>query len=225
MTTPFKVPAANQLIEENLGLVHACCHRLKGRGIEYDDLFSAGCIGLCKAAKGFDPSLGNQFSTYAVPVILGEIRRLFRDGGSIKVSRSLKELSVKINRISPTLERKLGREPTVAELAAALQVSPEQIAQATCAAQPVLSLTKPQDEPNQSHQWEVQVESHEEAFCNRYALHQMINRLPQDEQKLITLRYFQGLTQAVTAEELGLTQVQVSRKERQILKKLRSHLI
>ncbi len=213
-----------KLIEENLGLVHSCCHRLKQRGIEYEELYSAGCLGLCKAAKGFDPALGNAFSTYAVPVILGEIRRLFRDGGSVKVSRSLKELSLKIGRVTPALAEKLGHSPTPLDLAQALQVSPEQIVEASCATQPVLSLTRSDDEEKEG-QWDVSVESHEEAFCNGYALHQMLNRLPAEERQLITLRYFKGLTQTVTAGLLGCTQVQVSRRERQILKKLRNELI
>ena len=214
---------AEKLIEENLGLVHSCCHRLTGRGIEYEELYSAGCLGLCKAAKGFNPALGNAFSTYAVPVILGEIRRLFRDGGSVKVSRSLKELSLKIGRITPDLSKDLGRPPTPLELSQALQVSPEQIIEATCATRPVLSLTRNDDE--EESQWDVLVESHEEAFCNGYALRQMLSRLPHEEQELITLRYFKGLTQTVTAQRLGCTQVQVSRRERQILRKLRNELL
>ncbi len=211
------------LVEENLGLVHACCHRMKGKGIEYDDLFSAGCLGLCKAAKGFNPDLGNCFSTYAVPVILGEIRRLFRDGGSMKVSRSLKELSMKISRVTPLLEKQLGREPTLTELADALQVPKEQITEAACAARPVLSLTR--GEKGDADEWEVQVQSHEEDFCNHHALHQTLHTLPTEEQELITLRYFKGFTQTQTATMLGLTQVQVSRKERMILKKLRGYLL
>lgn len=212
-----------KLIEENLGLVHSCCHRLTGRGIEYEELYSAGCLGLCKAAKGFNPTLGNCFSTYAVPVILGEIRRLFRDGGSVKVSRSLKELSLKIGRITPTLAEQLGHPPTPGELAEALQVSPEQIVEATCASQPVLSLTR--NDEDKDGQWDVAVESHEESFIHGYALHQMLEQLSPQEKQLIILRYFQGCTQTVTAGKLGLTQVQVSRKERQILLKLRNQLV
>ncbi len=212
-----------KLIEENLGLVHSCCHRLTGRGIEYEELYSAGCLGLCKAAKGFNPTLGNAFSTYAVPVILGEIRRLFRDGGSVKVSRSLKELSLKIGHISPLLEKQLGHPPTPKELGEALGVAPEQIVEATCATRPVLSLTR--NEEGEEGQWDVAVESHEERFIHGYALQQVLERLPMDEKELITLRYFKGFTQAVTAGHLGCTQVQVSRRERQILKKLRNELI
>ncbi|MBR3844615.1 MAG: sigma-70 family RNA polymerase sigma factor [Clostridia bacterium] len=211
--------ARDRLIEQNMGLVHACCHRMTGKGIEYDDLFSAGCLGLCKAAQRFDPALGNCFSTYAVPVILGELRRLFRDGGSIKVSRTLKELSMKINRLSPRLAKELGREPTLTELATALEVTEDQVIEASCAARPVLSLTRTDDAGTE--EWDVQVESHEEEFCNRHALYQTVNALPEEERALITLRYFEGKTQAITAKELGLTQVQVSRKERVILSKMR----
>lgn len=104
------------LPEENLGLVHLCANRFRGRGIEYDDLYSAGCIGLLKAAEAFDCERGVKFSTYAVPVILGEIKRLFRDGGTVKVSRSLKELSLKAVRVRDEMSKELGREPTLSEL-------------------------------------------------------------------------------------------------------------
>lgn len=213
------VVTKDALIEQNMGLVHACCHKMTGKGIEYDDLFGAGCLGLCKAAKGFDPGRGLCFSTYAVPVILGEIRRLFRDGGSVKVSRSLKELSMKINKVTGPLTKTLGREPTVKELAEALAVSPEQITEALCAARPVLSLTVGEDSEQQ--EWDVRVESCEEELCDRQALRQMLAVLPEEEQQLIQLRYFEGKTQSVTAAALGMTQVQVSRKERAILQKMR----
>ncbi len=207
------------LIEENLGLVHACCHKLMGKGIEYDDLYGAGCLGLCKAAQGFDPTLGNCFSTYAVPVILGEIRRLFRDGGSVKVSRSLKELTMKINRESAALESRLGREPTVWELSNALSVSPEQITEALCAARPVLSLTRAEE--GEQNEWDIPVDSCEEDFCTKEALRQTLAALPEQDRQLIILRYFKGNTQTVTARMLGMTQVQVSRRERAILQKMR----
>ena len=104
-------------IAKNLGLVHSCCSKFKGKGIEYDDLFQAGCVGLLKATKGFDESRGLMFSTYAVPVILGELKRMFRDGGSVKVGRTLKELSLKAVRVNEQLSKKLDREPTVSEIA------------------------------------------------------------------------------------------------------------
>ena len=112
-------------IEENLGLVHACAKRFKGRGIEYDDLYQAGCMGLVKAADNFNTELGYKFSTYAVPVIIGEIKRLFRDGGSVKISRGLKELSLKLTRESEKFISETGREPTVSELAEKLGISKE----------------------------------------------------------------------------------------------------
>ena len=117
-------------IENNLGLVRALCARFSGRGIEYDDLYQAGCMGLVKATDAFDSERGLCFSTYAVPVIMGEMRRLFRDGGAVKVSRSVKELGMKISRERQKLEQKLCREPTVKELALSLGVSPEEVAEA-----------------------------------------------------------------------------------------------
>ena len=107
----------NDFINKNLGLVHSCCSKFKGRGIEYEDMFQAGCIGLIKATKGFDETRGLMFSTYAVPVILGEIKRMFRDGGTVKVGRTLKELSLKVVRENERLSKTLGREPTVSEIA------------------------------------------------------------------------------------------------------------
>ena len=118
-------------IEENIGLVHACAHRFQGKGIEYDDLFQAGCMGLVKATDAFDTGRGVRFSTYAVPVILGEMRRLFRDGGTVKVSRSLKELGMKLNRCREQFAREHGREATITELAQQLQVTQEAVVEPT----------------------------------------------------------------------------------------------
>ena len=120
-------------ITQNLGLVHACAGRFRGRGMEYDDLYSAGCVGLIKAYDNFDESRGVCFSTYAVPVILGEIKKLFRDGGTVKVSRSLKELSLKISAVRERCVKETGQEPTVSQLAERLDVTPEQVADAMSA--------------------------------------------------------------------------------------------
>ncbi len=215
-------PAYHALVEENMGLVHTCCHRFVGKGIEYDDLFGAGCLGLCKAAKGFDPHLGYRFSTYAVPLILGEIRRLFRDGGSVKVSRSVKELGLAVHRVLPTLREKLGREPTVQELSGALGTSPEQVSEALCAARPVLSLS---GEGEDRRPFEIPVESKEEETCVRQALQQALAHLPDNDRELIRLRYFENKTQTLTAKALGMTQVQVSRRERVLLQQLRAGMI
>ncbi len=134
------------LITENLGLVHSCAHRFTGRGIEYEDLYQAGCMGLVKAFDAFDNERGTRFSTYAVPVILGEMRRLFRDGGTVKVSRSLKELSLKVMMEKEIFSVREGREPVVSELAEILEISPEEVTEALCAAAPVISLTVNEDD-------------------------------------------------------------------------------
>ena len=152
----------SRMIEENIGLVHACAHRFKGKGIEYDDLFQAGCMGLVKATDAFDSERGVRFSTYAVPVILGEMRRLFRDGGTVKVSRSLKELSMKAARQRDQFAKEHGREPTVSELAQALQVSEEAVVEALGAGAPPVSLTSEED----SSQLDLPVSSPEEQLSD-----------------------------------------------------------
>jgi len=206
-------------ITSNLGLVHACCKRFVGRGIEYDDLYQAGSLGLVKAVDGFDETKGLRLSTYAVPVILGEIKRLFRDGGTVKVSRSLKELSLKVTRLSAQLSLSLNREPTVCELAEKLQVSPEEISEALCAAQPTVSLTY--DNDGEVSQLDLPVESHEKEVSDRVAIRQVLDGLPPKDKELIYLRFYKSYTQQQTAGILGITQVQVSRREKAILINLR----
>ena len=220
---PLKQCSRDEFIENNLGLVHACANRFRGRGIEYDDLYSAGCMGLVKAYDAFDEERGGQFSTYAVPVILGEIKKLFRDGGSVKVSRSLKELSLKINAARDTLQKKTGAQPTVGELAAYLQVSPEQVAEAISAAMPVLSLTPVQDEDSPS-QFDIPVNSDEEKIAETLALRETLRRLDERDRLLIRCRFYEGKTQSETAKRLGTTQVQISRRERKLLAMLRGLL-
>ena len=220
---PLKQCSRDEFIENNLGLVHACANRFRGRGIEYDDLYSAGCMGLVKAYDAFDEERGVQFSTYAVPVILGEIKKLFRDGGSVKVSRSLKELSLKINAARDTLQKKTGAQPTVSELAAYLQVSPEQVAEAISAAMPVLSLTPVQDEDSPS-QFDIPVNSDEEKIAETLALRETLRRLDERDRLLIRCRFYEGKTQSETAKRLGTTQVQISRRERKLLARLRGLL-
>ncbi len=210
-------------VTENLGLVHSCCKHFVKRGIDYDDLFQAGCVGLIKAVDGFDETRGLCFSTYAVPVILGEIKRLFRDGGSIKVSRSLKELFLKATREKEKMEKDLCRQVTVSELAANLQVDPEELAEAFCAAQPTLSLTY--ESEGGTRELNLPTLSIEEEFSDKLDLDVALSRLEKTERDIIKLRYFGGLTQSQTAKTLGMTQVQVSRKEKKILNTLRQCLI
>ena len=161
-----------KMIEENLGLVHSCAHRFKGRGIEYDDLFQAGCMGLVKACDAFDFSRGVRFSTYAVPVILGEMRRLFRDGGTVKVSRSLKELSLRVVRGREQLAVRLGRDPTIEELAEELGLTREEVVEALNVSAPPLSLTVSSEEGET--QIDLPVQSPEENLSERMALRQIL---------------------------------------------------
>lgn len=212
----------DERIAENLGLVHACANRFRNRGLEYDDLFSAGCIGLCKAADGFDEALGFAFSTYAVPAILGEIRRLFRDGGAVKVSRTLKERARAAQKVQDALAAQWDRAPTVCEIAEKMGISEYETAELLNLAKPPLSLTEFDGEDER--QTDIPVPSGEEEIQNRLALGAVLETLPDTDRKLIELRYYQGLTQVKTAEMLGLSQVQVSRRERAILLEMRKRL-
>ena len=211
------------LVTENLALVHACANRFRGRGAEYEELYSAGCVGLVKAAKGFDPGRGFAFSTYAVPVILGEIRRVFRDGGAIKVGRTLKEKARRAMQEKAALEAELQREPTVGELAARLGVSPEETAQLISVSMPVLSLTA--DNEHAQRQLDVPVPPPDSALCDLLSLRAVLDTLNARDSALIRLRYFDGLTQSKTAEQLGMSQVQVSRREKAILLTLRQKML
>lgn len=210
------------LITENMGLVHTCAHRFTGKGIEYEDLFQAGCMGLVKAFDAFDRERGVRFSTYAVPVILGEIRRLFRDGGTVMVSRTLKELSIRTAREREKFALKEGREPTIKELAEQLGVSEEDVTEAVCAAAPVISLTA--DEDNGGGQADVPVASPEEQIAERLSVIQAVSSLEERDRAIVRLRYYENKTQTQTAAALGMTQVQVSRREKKILGLLRQEL-
>ena len=213
----------DKLIEENINLVHACAKRFVGRGIEYDDLFGSGCIGLIKAADGFDESRGLCFSTYAVPAIIGEIKRQFRDTGAVKVSRSLKELSLKIAREKEHIEKHTGDTATVSLLAEKLSVTPEEITEAICASRQVLSLTYENEDG--TGEIEVPCESCEEDVCSKLQIEQALKFLDEIEKNVIILRYFNEKTQSESASILGISQVQVSRKEKKALEKLRKIMV
>ena len=212
-----------EFIQRNLGLARTCAGRFTGRGIDYEDLYAAGCLGLVKACDGFDPARGVCFSTYAVPVILGEIKKLFRDGGAVKVSRSIKELGLKINAERERRLKQSGIEPSVNQLAQALGSTPEQVAMAIQAAMPVVSLTPAENEDG-NREWDVPVESPEEKLSERISLREVIDRLPPQDRLLIRLRFFGGKTQSETARVLHTTQVQISRRERKILQWMRREL-
>ena len=206
----------NKLADKNMGLVHACCKRFSGKGIEYDELFSAGCLGLAKAINNFDESLNFQFSTYAFPVIMGEIKRLFRDGGTVKVSRSLKELAMTICKINNENKLKNGTELTVSQFAERLDVSQEKIVDALNSIRSPLSLTAKYDEEG-NPQLDVPVDDIQYEISERLSLEQAVNVLEENDRKIIQLRYYQNKTQTQTAKMLNMTQVQVSRRERKIL--------
>ncbi len=208
-------------VEDNLGLVHLCANKFRSRGIEYDDLYSAGCIGLLKAVKAFDTERGVKFSTYAVPVILGEIKRLFRDGGAVRVSRGLRELSMRVQKICDQFRTDNGREPTISELSELTGESPSAVSEALCVSQPVLSLTAGDDDEGQI---DLPVQSPEEGIVDLLALRQIMAALDPADRALLELRYFRSLTQSKTAAALGMTQVQVSRREKKLLAQLRKEL-
>lgn len=211
----------DELILNNLGLVGSCAMKFIGKGVDYDDLYSAGCIGLIKAADGFREELGFAFSTYAVPSILGEIKRIFRDDGAVKISRSLKEKARALAIIKEQFEKENGVPPTVSELAESMNISLSETAQLLCVLQPVKSLTAEDDNEKQI---DIPTEDEYTPIDNRLSIHQVLDVLPPKDRQLITLRFFKGLTQSKTAEILGISQVQVSRREKIILNNMRNKL-
>ena len=213
----------DEFIAKNLNLVHSLSHRYTGRGIEYEDLYSAGCVGLVKAYDGFDQSRGFSFSTYAVPVILGEIKRLFRDGGSIKVSRSIKDLALKIGTVEQILENELMRKPTISEIAQKLNVSIEEVAVAIDSSKATISLTSSNDD-DEGKICDIPSDDNEDKLVAKIALKQALDKLCEQDKKLIYLRFFEDKTQSQVADYLNMTQVSVSRRERAILLKLREYL-
>lgn len=210
-------------IQDNLGLVHSCANRFKGRGVEYDDLFQAGCVGLIKAADGFDESLGYVFSTYAVPAILGEIKRIFRDGGSIKISRLIKEKSRWVWNEKEKLANELGREPTVKEIAEYLDLDICETSELLLATQPTVSLTSICEDSSEK-QFDIPVDSKETEITEKMSLASCLRELDEKDRTLIEFRYFRSKTQTEVANLMGMSQVQVSRREKKILKEIREKM-
>ncbi len=213
----------DELIKQNLRLVHACAKKFANRGIDYDDLYSSGCVGLIKAIDNFDESLGYKLSTYAVPVILGEIKRLFRDGGMIKVSRSLKELSLKAVKIAESYKKEHSADIPLSLLAQALDVDVYKASEALTVSTPVMSLTVHDEDGDKAI--DVPTPSCEDTLIEKLSLQSVINMLDSRDRELITLRYFKHKTQVETAKSLNMTQVQVSRREKKILQFMREKLI
>lgn len=210
------------MVENNIGLVHSCCRRFVGKSIEYDDLFQAGCVGLVKASRDFDESRGFMFSTYAVPVILGEIKRLFRDGGLIKVSRSLKELSLKVSREKEKFEKTEGRQAGIGELANILSVTSEEITEALSVSTPTVSLTY--EDGDEIREIVLVGDDPAEDMTDRLMIAQAMEGLDKNDKEIIICRYFRGLSQQNIAKKLNMTQVQVSRREKKILEQMRKTL-
>ena len=208
-------------ITENIGLVHSIANRFRNRGADYDDLFQAGCVGLIKAVDNFEESKGFAFSTYAVPVIMGEIKRIFRDGGAIKISRSLKEKSIKVQAMRDKFLSKNLREPTVSELASLSGYDVEELSEILNIINPVVSINMLTEEG--SEEIDIPVDDSDKMF-DRLSLEQVMTTLTETERLLIEYRFYQGKTQCETAKILNVSQVQVSRKEKAILLKMRNKL-
>lgn len=220
--------ARDTLIEENMGLIHHVTKRFLGRGVEAEDLFQIGAIGLLKAVDRFDLGFGVRFSTYAVPMIAGEIRRFLRDDSMIKVSRSLKELAVKAARLREQLLMERGAEPGVEELAGRLGVEAEELVQAMDSCTEVESLQKVisqgDSEGTSLLERVEQGRDEQEELLRRMLLEELLASLDPKERRLIVLRFFHDRTQSQVAEELGMSQVQVSRLEKKILLALKEKI-
>ena len=220
--------AREVLIEKNLGLVHHIVKRFSGRGYEMEDLFQIGTIGLIKAIDKFDLSYEVKFSTYAVPMISGEIKRFLRDDGMIKVSRSLKELAYKSCACRERLQEAWGREPTITEIASELKVETEELLMAMDASSEIESLHKPiyQKEGQELRLMDKlpEQEEQEDRILDHMLLQELLTYLDKEERRLIYLRYFANQTQSQVGKELGISQVQVSRMEKKILKNLRERI-
>jgi RNA polymerase sporulation-specific sigma factor len=221
--------AQTSLVENNVGLVWSIVRRFQNRGHEIDDLFQIGCIGLIKSINKFDNSFDVKFSTYAVPMIIGEIKRFLRDDGIIKVSRSLKEISNKARITKEVMSKELGREPTINEMASRLNISTEELVMAVEAGyspeslfstvgegdtSPILLIDKINDECNDD----------ETDIIDKIALRQVLDSLKPRERQIIILRYFKEKTQVQIAKLLGISQVQVSRIEKKILEDIKKKI-
>lgn len=215
---------AGEIVEENSGLIWSVVRRFTGRGVDADDLYQLGCVGLLKAINGFDESFGTRFSTYAVPKISGEIRRFLRDDGSIKVSRGVKEQAAQIRAARSVLEQRIGREPTLTELEKETGISLEDIVFAETATGPAESFQKESGEDGFSLELVLGDYGAEEKMLEHVALRTAIESLPERERQVIALRFFHGMTQQNCARVLHVSQVQISRLERRAIEGLRDLL-
>lgn len=217
--------ARDTLFSENMGLVYSVSRRFLGRGVEMEDLFQIGSIGLLKAVDNFNPEFDVKFSTYAVPMIIGEIKRFLRDDGMLKVSRSIKENRYKIYKVREEMEKRLGREPDMQELSAAIDMPVEELAMTMESAAEVESIYRTVYQGDGADLQLVdrlpENEDCHEKLLNRIWVEEILEKLEGKERQLIGLRYFQDMTQTEVAKRMGVSQVQVSRMEKRILKKMR----
>ena len=216
--------ACERLLIDNSGLIWSVARRYYGRGVDPEDLYQLGCLGFLKAIRGFDTEYGTQFSTYAVPKIAGEIRRFLRDDGAVKVSRGTKERAASLRLKRLELSQRLGREPTVGELAEATGLEPEEIAAADTAVLSVASLQEETGEDGFSLEAVLGDDGIEDELVEKLTLRHAIDQLPERERMVILLRFYKNLTQDRVSKVLGVSQVQVSRIERRAVAKLREAL-
>ncbi|MCD8069206.1 MAG: sigma-70 family RNA polymerase sigma factor [Lachnospiraceae bacterium] len=215
-----------EFIEENLGLVRFVCRKFQNRGLDMEDVFQAGCVGLCKAAEGFREELGLQFSTYAVPLIIGEIRQLARNNSPVHMSRGAREKQKRLQEAGQTLSQTLGREAKISEMAEAAGLTPQEALLLMEAAGPAESLEAGSFGEGTEKIRQLPDERNEvSGLLDRMLCCQLLRELSSVERILITMRYFQGKNQAQVGERLHMTQVQVSRMEKRILKKLRERAL
>ena len=215
---------AGRLVEENSGLIWSVARRFFGRGVDAEDLYQLGCVGLLKAIDGYDESFGTKFSTYAVPKISGEIRRFLRDDGMIKVSRGIKEQAAQLHAARTALEQRIGREPSISELSRETGMSPEDIAFVETATGQTESLQKESGEDGFTLELVLGDYGAEEKMVEHVALRTAIDELPERERQVIALRYYHGMTQQNCAKVMHVSQVQISRLERRAVDALRAML-
>jgi len=217
--------ALDEMVRANLALARAVCGRFSSRGGDMEELYQLGCLGLVKAIQNFNTAYGVRFSSYAVPMIMGEIRRFLRDDGTLTVGRRLKELATRALNTADRLRGELEREATLPELAGALGCDPTELAQALESGKAVASLDAPIGEEEGATLQDVLGRPQAEASIDRMLLRQLLEQLPAEDRRLILLRYFRDHTQAETARMLGMTQVQVSRREARIIQRFREAMV
>lgn len=218
--------ARDELVLSNQRLVWAVVQRFLNRGYEADDLFQIGCIGLMKAIDKFDLSYEVKFSTYAVPMIIGEIQRFLRDDSTVKVSRSLKETAKHIRHVKDDLAKKLGRQPHITEIAEEMGLDPTEVVFAQEALRTPASIheTVFENDGDPIYLMDQIADDENHEWFDKIALHEILNRLPERERFIVYMRFFRDKTQSDVAEVLGISQVQVSRLEKRILQQIRMQL-